>query len=203
MMTGSIATEATPLLRFNGPEVSPAAIVQGLLRVCFPDALTVLDLTIGAGCFWRGAAVFVTASTADFRHLDIADQTYDVAAIDPPHLGDLGANSVMRKRYGTYVAADLEQVFRQGCREAMRVARLGVIVKVTDHVHGQKFVCETAWVLEELGTPFEMVHGQHDPLVFPGWQDPPLSARNNGSTYLAFRRGTQRHVRRSPSKVAV
>ena len=50
-------------------------------------------------------------------------------------------------------------VVRDGVREAWRVARLGIIVKVTDHVHGQRYVLESDWVRETVGEqPFDEVY---------------------------------------------
>jgi hypothetical protein len=157
-----------------------------------------VDLTPGRGCFWRGdipTNVTVERSTHDFRHLPYADRSYDVPLLDPRHNADAGVRSVMGQRYGTYKHADLERVVRQGAREAWRVARLGVIVKVTDAVHAQCFVRMSRWVYEELGEPYDLVHQLHRALIDPKWREPQLSARNNGSTYLVFRRDRARHVR--------
>jgi hypothetical protein len=184
------------LVRFNGPEKKPAAIVAGLLERAFPDASSAVDLTPGAGCFWSEAEpvdVQVENSPHDFRALPYADDSYDVVVFDPPHNADCGAASVMGLRYGSYSQAELEQVIRQGVAEAWRVARLGVIVKVTEQIHAQRFQAERDWVQRAIGQPpYDLAHGQHAPMR----QSAPLSVLNNGSTYLVFRKGDQRHVRR-------
>jgi hypothetical protein len=182
-----------------------------ILRVCFPDAMTALDATYGGGAFWDGSAhVSVTGidldptrapdGAADFRDLPYAPHAFDVVVLDPPHLADAGVESLMRQRYGTYADADLERAIQAGCREAWRVARLGIVVKVTDHIHGQRFVCETDWVRSALNEPlYEVVHQTRSGAVIdPKWAEQ-LSAYNNGSSYLVFRKDGPLHVRRGPS----
>lgn len=178
-----------------------AELVADILRVFFPDASTCVDLTPGRGGFWSERVpihVSVALSPHDFRSLPYAHDNFDVGLIDPPHLADAGKKSIMGQRYGTYKQADLEPLVRAGTREAWRVSRLGIVVKVTDHVHGQRFVSESDWVRGALGgqTPFDIVHYVRPQSLGDGkWREPQLSARNNGSTFLIFRKGDQRHLR--------
>lgn len=193
------------LLRYEPSGQSTAAIVAKILHVCFPDAEAVVDLTPGHGCFWREdvpIGVSVEASLHDFRCLPYGDDSYDVALLDPPHNADAGPQSIMGRRFGTYRSAELEPAIRFGVREARRIARLGIVVKVTDHVHGQRFVRMSGWVYDELGEPWEVVHQVRSrALVDPRWREPQLSARNNGATYLIFRRDGPLH--RRPKKRAL
>jgi hypothetical protein len=193
----------TGLLRFSYG-VPTADIVARILRTAFPDARNAIDLTPGRGNFWRDETPLqVEFSLDDFTNLMLPDACTDVALLDPPHNADAGADSIMGRRYGTYTQHELEPTVRAGAREAMRIARLGCIVKVTDHVHGQKFVRMSGWVFSELGEPYEVVHQvRKRALVDPRWRAQ-LSARNNGSSYLIYRRGDQRHVRREPSSCPV
>lgn len=206
---GSRELEPVPLLRFCQPDLSAATIVTLILRVAFPDAATALDATYGGGAFWDGSAhVAVTgvdlnparapSGAADFRNLPYPDASFDVVLFDPPHLADAGDASVMRERYGTYVDADLQPVIQDGCREAWRVARLGIIVKVTDHIHGQRFTSETDWVRTAIDCPlYDVVYQTRaGAFIDPKWEGQ-LSAYNNGSTYLIFRKDGPLHVRRS------
>jgi Arc/MetJ-type ribon-helix-helix transcriptional regulator len=103
----------------------------------------------------------------------------------------------MAEKFGTYADQDLPDVIRDGVREAWRVARLGIIVKVTDHVHGQRYVLESDWVREAIGQPpFDEVYQvRSGAMIDPKWEEQ-LSAYNNGSTYLIFRKSDQKHVRR-------
>ena len=211
---GSKSPLAQPLLRFCPPEWSTAQIVAAILRVCFPDASTALDTTYGHGAFWDGSAhVEVTGSdiepgrsphgTADFRNLPYDDEAFDVVVFDPPHLADGGEDSIMAQRYGTYGGDELEDAVTRGAREAWRVARLGVVVKVTDAVHGQQYVPMSDWVRGSLGdhwmVPYEVVHQVRErALEDPKWCEQ-LSARNNGATYLAFRKDGPLHVARGQS----
>jgi len=193
-----------PLLRFSQVDLPTATIVALVLRVAFPDAETALDTTYGSGGFWDGSAhVRVTAhdglaeraphGVADFAHLVYADASFDVVTFDPPHIADAGAESIMGQRFGTYASADLERVIRAGTREAWRVARLGVIVKVTDHTHSERYVHETRWVYDELGEPYDVVHQvRSGALIDPKWEEQ-RHAYNNGSSYLIFRREVRPH----------
>jgi hypothetical protein len=186
------------LMRLEPLGQDTAVTVAKILGVFFPDARGVLDLTPGHGCFWSEAVpigVTVETSAYDFRCLPYADASIDVPIIDPPHNADSGARSIMGQRYGTYRQRDLEHAVRAGVREAWRVARLGVIVKVTDQVHAQRYQRMSGWVYEELGEPYDVVHQEHRPLIDPRWREPQLSARNNLSSYLIFRRDGPLHRR--------
>jgi hypothetical protein len=191
---------ATPLLTFM-VGASSAQIVAGVLRVYFPDAITAVDLTPGNGGFWsarfptKAAATF---SQHDFRRLPYDDATFDVALFDPPHLADAGEGSIMRARFGTYSARELPDVIRAGCREAWRVARLGIVVKLCDHVHGQRYVLESDWAREAIGEPpFGEVHQVRAGAVVDSRWGEQLSAYNNGATYLIWRKDGPLHVRRA------
>lgn len=186
------------LLRYMG--TSTAQIVADLLCVSFPDARTVLDLTPGHGCFWNEgehSRISVYRSDGDFRMLYYGDNSYDVAVFDPPHVADGGKKGLMAMRYGTYANGTLEQVVRQGIQEAWRVARLGTVVKVCDHIHASKFVRMTGWVYDELGEPYDVVHQTRTAMIDPKWRQPQLSARNNGATYVVHRKDGLVHRRRS------
>jgi len=177
-----------------------AELVAAITWVCFPEAATAVDLTPGHGNFWSERVpvrVSVEASRNDFTALPYADLSYDVVYFDPPHNADAGARSIMGQRFGTYPHGELEDVVRRGTREAWRVARLGVVVKVTDSIHAQKFIRMSGWIYEELGEPFDVVHQlRRRAMIDKRWKLPQLSARNNGSSYLVFRRDGLAHVRR-------
>jgi hypothetical protein len=194
----------TPLLRFCQDLETPIVVAQ-ILRVYFPDAQTAFDSTGGSGGFWDGSEpVQVTAlyvdpdrrdgAAGDFRHLDYADDSFDVALFDPPHLADSSSSAIMAEKFGTVPDDELEDVVCDGCREAWRVARLGVIVKVTDHVHGQRYVLESDWVRAAIGeAPYDEVYQvRPHAMIDPKWEEQ-LSAYNNGSTYLIFRKDGPLH----------
>src|SRR5215831_479476 len=199
----------TPLLRFCQADMPTATIVSLILRVAFPDAETALDTTYGDGGFWDGSAhVEVTGLDhrpdrapelrADFTDLDYADNEFDVVLFDPRHLADSSAGAIMANRYSTVSDDQLPFVIDIGTREAWRVARLGIVIKVTDHVHGQEFVSESDWVRGALDgqRPYEVVHQvRSGALIDPKWEEQ-LSAYNNGATYLIFRKDSPRHIRR-------
>lgn len=188
------------LLRYSVNVATPE-LVAAILGTAYPDAATAVDLTFGRGGFWREdvpIGVVLEPSAYDFCALPYADDAFDLAVLDPPHNADAGAASIMGSRYGTYRQGELEAAVRQGVREAWRVARIGVLVKVCDAVHGQRLVRMSAWVTDELGEPYEVVHQVRErPIVDPRWRQPQLSARNNGAIFLAYRQGDQRHLRRT------
>jgi hypothetical protein len=195
----------TPLLRFC-QNLSTPIIVAQILRVYFPSADTALDMTGGDGGFWDGSELIDVmrvmvdpdrrpAGDADFRSLpNIDDAAYDVTLFDPPHVADAGDESIMGAKFGTYEDQDLRTAVQAGCREAWRIGRLGTIVKVTDHVHGQRYVLESDWVREAIGElPFDEVYQvRANAVIDPKWGEQ-LSAYNNGSTYLIFRRDGPLH----------
>lgn len=175
---------------------STAHVVAKVLNVVFPGIATILDTTPGAGNFWSAGvplqAQKLDTSLADFRFLPFDDHSWDVVAFDPPHLAGLGRTSYFRNRYGTYQASELPEVIRQGAIECWRVARVGLIAKVTDHVNSAHFKRESQWVIEAIGQePFEVVHVLHPAVGTARWPEQQMSARNNGSTLLIFKRGSK------------
>jgi hypothetical protein len=199
----------TPLLRFCQDLPTPIIVAQ-ILRVYFPNAENVLDMTGGDGGFWDGSELLnVTRlivdpdrapdGAEDFRSLPhIPDNHHDVTLFDPPHLTETGnSGPIMGERYGSFAnMAELEQAIADGSREAWRIGRLGAVVKVTDHVHGQQYVIESDWVREAIGQPpFDEVYQvRGHAMIDPKWQEQ-LSAYNNGATYLIFRKDGPMHKR--------
>jgi hypothetical protein len=211
--TPSVAAPRVDYL-FSAMRISPARAVTELLRVCFPDAQTALDVTYGKGNFWDGTAhVEVTGLdgnpkrarhvVGDFHALPFGPDAFDVVVFDPPHLSDGGKTSIMRAQYTTYETADEARAsIMRGCREAWRVARLEIIVKVQDHHHGRRFVRLSDWVraavpmaqYDELLAPNE-----HRKVIDPKWKQPQLSIYRDHSTYLVFRADGPVHRRRQPA----
>jgi hypothetical protein len=186
------------LLRFEILGVTSPSNAHVLAKVCrtiYPDAVTALDLSPGERCFWSErvpTGLTVTFSPHDFTCTPYADRSFDLPIIDPPHLGGLGEGSFMRARYGTYSTKELPKVIRAGAREAWRLARIGALVKVCDHVNSAHFRRETGWVIDAVGQePYEVVHIIRPPVGSARWPEEPLSARSNGSTLLLFRRGSK------------
>ncbi len=200
----------TPLLRFCQDLPTPIIVAQ-ILRVYFPNASTAFDLTGGDGGFWDGSELLEvtrlivdpdkspSGTAEDFRDLShLADDAFDVTLFDAPHNADAGEESVMGERYGTYAGAGLEDAIQRGAKEAWRIGRLGAVVKVTDQIHGQQYVLESDWVRAAIGQkPFDEVYAvRPNPMIDPKWGEQ-LSAYNNGSTYLIFRKDGPKHVRRN------
>jgi hypothetical protein len=176
--------------------MSSADIVAACLRVYWPNARTVLDPTWGNGRFWqrdvpvevigRDIVTGAPGGTCDVRALRDADNSFDVAVFDPPHIADGGRDGVMARRYGTYASDDLRDLVRDGSREVFRVGRFGCLIKVCDGVHGGKFVRMSRWVVDQLGEPFDVVHATRKrPLIDPKWNGQ-RHAYSNGSTFLVY-----------------
>jgi hypothetical protein len=190
---GSVELEKAPLLRFCPPDMPTPTIVTMILRVFFPTAETALDSTYGNGGFWDGSAhVTVTArdidpsraphGVTDFRAMSYDDNTFDVALFDGPHLADSSDGSIMGDKFGTYPDAELKAAIQDGAREAWRIGRLGCVIKVTDHVHGERLQEQTDWVKEAVGMDlFEKVHQtRSSAVVDPKWGDEQLSTTTTG-----------------------
>lgn len=184
--------------------------VARLLAVLFPDARTVLDMTYGSGKFWDGSAPVQVVGMdrnpararqvcADFTALPFSDGAFDVAVFDPPYITGAGRASVMHARFGSYRGIpDLRLAVESGSREAWRVGRLGVIVKVQNHKHNSRLIHMTRWVTDALAPAelYDEMHVRSDRKIEDGrWQDQ-LSLRSVHSTYMVFRRDGPIHRRR-------
>jgi hypothetical protein len=212
-MTGS--PERALIERLYSVEMgSSAQTVAKMLRVLFPDATTALDMTYGSGNFWKGAPSFSVVGIdidpdrardvcADFTQLPFAADTFDVAIFDPPYLADVSVKNpgIVGRRFGSYARqVHVHAAVRRGMREAWRVARIGVIVKVQIHTHASLLVDMEGWVRESIGAPLYGRVEQVRPvkLTDPKWTDQ-LSVWSNSATFLAYRKGDQRHIRRQPA----
>jgi hypothetical protein len=189
-----------------------ASAVAGLLRVSFPDAVTVLDSTYGKGMFWNGPTPVEVTSldrnparcpqvVGDFTALPFADGSFDLCIFDPPYQWDMGRGkgSIIGTLFGTYRSErEARETVQLGAAEAWRVARLGVIVKVQNYIHASRLVHMTRWVEDVIPSPlYDELHLINPrKLIVPTWRDQ-LSVYRNHSTFMVFRRGDQRHIRRT------
>lgn len=203
-------------------EAGPSSVTMAkILRVLFPDVTTVLDMTWGDGGFWDRSVlntlqVFGNDINTDkgcvfhedFTGLPALSNGYDLVVFDPPYQTDAGKvkGSRMSDKYGHYpTLAELETAVQAGCEEAWRIARIGMVVKVQDYIHGGKYVEMTEWVRAVMdGPPYQIVHqvraGKQED---PKWTDEDgngqLSAYAIHSTYMVYRKGSQTHRARKPS----
>ena len=92
----------------------------------------------------------------------------------------------MAGRYSTKPGDVFERTFRAGLRECARVARLGLLCKITDQTHGGKPFLMTRWCCEELGDAKAL---QVIPPNRPKKRDrrPQRSPWSNAATYLYWR----------------
>jgi hypothetical protein len=194
-----------------------AHVIADIFRVLFPDARTALDPTYGNGRLWSPKyAVPVTVTgldldpsrardvVGDFRALDFAGEAFDVGIFDPPYQWDMGKGkpSVMGGRFGTYRSEEeARATIQQGVREAWRVARLGIIVKVQDHVHSSRVVWMSDWVKAALPVePYDQTHlVRKHKITDPKWTRQ-LSVWRNHATFWIYRKdGAAHRARRSAS----
>jgi hypothetical protein len=190
---------------------SNARVVADILRVLFPDARTVLDTTYGKGRFWSPKHPVDVAVTgldldparardrvADFRNLaDFADESHDVGVFDPPYQWDMSKRkpSRMGARFGTYRSeGEARTSIQSGAREVWRTSRLGIIVKVQDHVHSQRVAWLSDWVKDVIPVePFDQVHlARRQKMRDPKWRRQ-LSVWRNHATFWIFRKDGQIH----------
>ena len=199
---------------FSHMKISPAQTITELLRICFPDARTALDMTFGKGNFWDGTAhVELTGMdgnpkrardlVGNFHALPFSPDAFDVCIFDPPFLSNGGKRSIMRAQYTAYrTVEEARESITRGCQEAWRVARLGVVIKVQDHHHGCRFVRMSDWVRATV--PMEqydelLAPNEHSKIVDPKWGQPQLSTYRAHSAYMAFRKDGPVHKRRQPA----
>jgi hypothetical protein len=197
----------TTTLTYMGIESHEA--VRRILDLAFRDAHTALDLTYGDGGFWRdppppGLEILTnnprpkeskgTDLHLDFTRTLLDPGCVDVTIFDPPHLADGGRTGLMATRYGTATGGDLDTSNILGTYEAWRLARIGCIVKVTDHAHGGEMVLLSDTVKRHIPVrPYLILHTYRPTFVRDGKWTVQRAPRNNGATYLAFRKGGHKH----------
>lgn len=189
-----------------------AEMVARLFRVLLPDARTAVDMTWGRGRFWDGVAdVRVIgldisphgrpAAVADFTWLPLADATVDVAVFDPPYLTEAGRGSAIRQRFGAYPSIPaLQAAVQVGAREAWRVSRIGVVVKIQDYIHASRLVRMSRWVEEAIPADlYDVAHLLSQTKIEDekwGRIGGQLSVRSNATTWLVWRKDGAVHKRR-------
>jgi hypothetical protein len=190
-------------------QIGSAEAVRRLVHLAFRDAHTALDLTYARGAFWAEPlppGLDLTSNNVDPAsdgdlHLDFTATglpagAYDLVVYDPPHLADGGRASIMGTRYGTVKGMDvLRNLIGAGSREAWRVAAVGVLVKVADHAHQGEEQPLTDWVKAAVGAPvYTLLHSFRPGYLRDEKHRAVRVPRNNGATWLVFRRGGHRHL---------
>lgn len=176
------------------------------LHLAFRDAYTVLDLTYARGGFWRGPlppGITLTTSNIDpeaktdlhldFTATELPDASYDVVIIDPPHLASMGPNAILRRRFGTVRGRDgLEHLIRAGIREAWRVCRIGILIKLTDHGQSNENLALTLWAQDALNVRLYWSAHTYRPPV--GGKTQSVGPRCNNADWLIYRRDGHRWI---------
>lgn len=189
-----------------GPYDSAEA-TRRYLDLAFRDCHTALDLTVASGGFWRRRTppgLAVTTNAIDPRcaadlHLDftatgLPDESYDLVIYDPPHLADCGAMSIMGRRFGSATTTDgLDALVTAGVREAWRIARVGLLVKLADSSHGGEYLQLSRWVADQFDArPYFVAHTTRSPLEDGKWKVQRVP-RSNGAVYLVWRKAGHEH----------
>jgi hypothetical protein len=184
-----------------------AEATRRYVHLAFRDCHTAIDLTYAHGGFWKRPyppGLTITTSNIDPSsgaelHLDftatgLPDGAYDLAIYDPPHLADLGADSIMGRRFDTVKGTPgLHLLVTAGVREAWRIAIRGVLIKLADTSHGSEFLQLSRWVYDELGVePYFVAHTMRPPLG-DGRRRVQRVPWSNGAVYLIFRRDYGKH----------
>lgn len=200
-----------PLIRPPDPAIVGKTLTYGpydsaeatrrYVHLAFRDAHTAIDLTFAHGGFWKRPyppCLAITTSNIDpssaaeyhfdFTATGLPDGAYDLAVYDPPHLADLGEDSIMGRRFGTVKGTHgLELLVTAGVLEAWRIARIGVLVKLADTSHGGEFLQLSRWAVDNLGVePYFVAHTTRPP-VGDGRRKVQRVPWNNGAVYLLFR----------------
>jgi hypothetical protein len=190
-------------------QIGSAEAVRRLVDLAFRDAHTALDLTYAHRGFWADPlppGLVVTGndidpeSTADlhvdFRSTGLPDSAYDLVIFDPPHVADGGKAGIMARRYGTVRGtAALRALIEAGCHEAWRVAAIGVLIKVADHSHQGEEQALSEWVKAAIGARvYTLLHSFRPGYLRDGKHRVERVPRNNGATWLAFRKDGHRHL---------
>jgi predicted nucleic acid-binding Zn ribbon protein len=208
-----VLTIRPPDLSINGRTLmygpySSAEATRRYIHLAFRDAHTEIDLTAAHGGFWRPPVPPVLHITTnnldpssradlhlDFTDTGLPDGAFDLAVYDPPHLADLGADSIMGKRFGSATGTDgLDQLVTAGVREAWRIARIGILVKLADSSHGGEFLQLSRWVYEELERePYFVAHTTREQSLEDGKWQVQRVPRSNGAVYLVWRKDGRPH----------
>jgi hypothetical protein len=189
---------------------SSAQTVAKMLRVLFPDAMTVLDMTYGSGKFWTPHAPWrVTGMDldperardvcADFTRLPFMDGAFDVCIFDPPYLAGCSPKSRMGNRFSSFRnLRELREAVMRGAAEARRAGSIGTIVKVQNYSQSHRNVRMTKWIEDVMGEePYGEVHAMNSVKMIGSHWGQQLSVYSIHTTYLAFRHGSQIHARRA------
>jgi hypothetical protein len=178
-----------------------------LLHCFFRDAHSVVDLTHGAGQFWKAPyppGLTLTTNNIDpaastdlhvnFTATGLPDDAYDLAVYDPPHLPHLAPTSFMVGRYGTVRStAGFQAMIEAGALEAWRLARVGIIVKLADFPNGGAYLPLTSWATNVLGLgPCYVMPTIGRPSPRPKGEVSRVP-RNNGADWLVFRKDGPRY----------
>ena len=190
------------------PRTASAEACRRLTHLVFRDAHTALDLTYAHRGFWSDPlppGLTVTSNNLDpdataELHLDFTATglpagAFDFVTYDPPHVADAGADSIIGRRFGTVRGmAALRELIEAGAREAWRVARIGVLVKLADHSHQGQYQLLSDWVKAAIPMqPYTVMHTYRAMnLESRHWKSVRVP-RNNGAIYLVFRKDSHRH----------
>ena len=133
-------------------EGNNAALLRVVADLYLSPELTIADLTYGKGVFWKHCPELVVTGSDlvtvperpyDFTATPYEDDAFDVAVLDPPYIhapkNHITETQYQGKTVGAHSMRDILNLYRQGLREASRIARQRVLVKTKDTIeHGKQ-----------------------------------------------------------------
>lgn len=179
-----------------------------LIHLAFRDASTAIDLTFAHRGFWRDPlppGLRVTSNNLDpaadtdlhmdFTATGLPDGAYDLAVYDPPHVADAGAKSIMGRRFGTARGtAALRALVQDGAREAWRISRVGILVKLADSNHGGELNRLSDWVSAVIPMrAYTELHTYRPVNLEDSRWEVHRVPRSNGAVWICYRRKSHRH----------
>lgn len=193
---------------------SSADCLKQIMETLLPDVADVIDMTYGNGKFWTPAMLDRWSVTgidldperardqcADFRSLPYPDRKFGAAVFDPPYQTDAGEDAFIASRFGSYENVDeMKAAVLAGVAEAARVSSKGYVVKIMDHIHGNRLLEMSQWV--RMAAPHEL----YDFVLLESpaksenkrWtkNGGPISVRSTATTWMVFRHDGPAHKRR-------
>lgn len=129
----------------------------------------------------------------NYEHLPFRNESVDVVVFDPPFQPQT-VPGVIGKRFQKIAGgvSSLKASVVAGLREADRVSRLGLIVKVQDYIHDHKPVWMSIWVWETLGEPYDFLTLRRSGKLLASNWGRQLSVWRNHTTFWVYRKENHR-----------
>lgn len=195
-------------LQFSNVYGDSAETMQAILALHFPEG-SIIDMNFGLGVFYRkGGRERVTGIDlkptgdviADNRKLPFAEDSFDLAVIDPPY--KRGDGDKYEERYGVAPKTETQvtRSYFDAMKEALRVAKSGVIIKAQDGTDGHRFFARhihiAQWMKQETGLdPHDLCINVRFRLASTMAQGEPHFFQNGVSYWMVYKWATKNPYR--------